>query len=73
MTNKWQTIKTAPKDGTRILLYCEGCVIEGYFYQNYTRKGWDVVILSSHGCGCCSGDLEEPTHWMPLPQPPEED
>ena len=26
--------------------------------------------LLSSGCGCCDKDLENVTHWMPLPKPP---
>ena len=67
----WQPIETAPKDGTHILLYVEGSVIEGYWYSYWEE--WEVVALSSHGCGCCSCGNDDPLYWMPLPEVPDED
>jgi hypothetical protein len=72
----WQPIKTAPKDGTEIILL--------------TRKGicrgkWDVVDFGEYPLDPVykwwvnSDDVfwfeepyDEPTHWMPLPAPPAE-
>lgn len=57
---EWQPIKTAPKDGTKILIGCPPS--EGYpaitivsFWWKPGRKWWDWV---------CS---DKPTNWMPLP------
>jgi uncharacterized protein (DUF2237 family) len=64
MTDKaaWQDISTAPKDGTRILLYRPG-------------NGWCVVIAwwseSAGAYGDYAGFFKDATHWMPLPSPPE--
>ncbi len=63
----WEPIETAPKDGTHILLYIEGIVIEGF----YNNGGWQGGSLSEHGCGCCGSPNDDPTHWMPLPDKPE--
>lgn len=74
-TPQWQPIETAPKDGTNILLLIGGKVIQGYWCcekWNDAFPGWDVVVLPSHGCGCCGDTNPEPTHWMPLPKAPEE-
>jgi hypothetical protein len=68
---KWQPIETAPKDGTRILLFIEDQVIEGHWDDSWPM--WCTAYLSSHGCGCCSSSNEEPTHWMPLPAKPEKE
>lgn len=68
----WQPIETAPKDGTSILLYVDGCVIEGNYRGSEDYKYWGYVSLNSHGCGCCGEDDPEPTHWMPLPEAPKE-
>lgn len=72
--DEWQPIETAPKDGTNILLYAEGRIIEGWYYLIEGRNSgyWKVATLSPHGCGCCADDLENPTHWKPLPKPPEQ-
>lgn len=75
----WRPIETAPRDGTWVLLACpktqlELCVSMGSYYREeeraengrfiggeWTAPDWD---------GSVSGYLE-PTHWMPLPEPPE--
>ena len=68
----WQPIETAPKDGTEVLV----------FWPYWSRKpfiafysgdvgGWDGerCLSPTH----CEAYAERaPTHWMPLPEPPEE-
>ena len=67
----WQPIETAPKDGTHILVIIEDAVVEAWWDENEGyRSEWSTPSLSSHGCGCCSGNNDEPTHWMPLPVRP---
>lgn len=65
---EWQDIKTAPKDGTKILLSCParrgeypGVVEKCYWHVwgHASGKWWDWVCP------------DKPTHWMPLPSPPE--
>lgn len=71
---KWRDMKTAPKDKP-VLLNIENCAIEGQWDNETTTDGsysygpgkWTVVSLSSHGCGCCAGDNDDPTGWAPLP------
>lgn len=29
---------------------------------------WAPIILNYHGCGCCGGEDETPTHWIPIPE-----
>lgn len=55
----WQTMETAPKDGTEILLWDAGkFAIVGYWHP-----------LSGHWT---TGDYAlVPTHWMPLPEGPK--
>jgi hypothetical protein len=53
----WQGIESAPKDGTTVLGYGDG------------RQG-----LYAHDCGSWvdyGGHAVNPTHWQPLPEPPE--
>ena len=67
--NQWKPIDTAPKDGTYVLVYNN----DGYVYDaNYDGGKWRFASADQHGCGCCSGDYDRPTHWMPLPDKPEE-
>lgn len=67
--SEWQPIETAPRDGTDILTWRA---------SQKTRLG---VICGMH-CGFWHPDMKEwqssdlewellPTHWMPLPEPPE--
>lgn len=67
--SEWQPIETAPKDAELLLLYDE---------QEGVRAGfWDAVEISPAGWiatetqGLTCGRME-PTHWMPLPDPPRE-
>jgi hypothetical protein len=65
----WQPISTAPKDETHILV-C-GPDKNGGTYQSVCAwpRNWSgmwPVAYMAYAAG-------EPTHWMPLPQPPKED
>lgn len=59
---KWLPIETAPKDGTRVMVfrmhYLEDIAV--CFYSN-SQKEWVPVNGSVFPSG---------THWMPLPPPP---
>ncbi len=64
---KWQTIDTAPDDGTPVFLIdVRGIRYIGYFNGNTSAWYSDY----------CDGSGEEililPSHWMPLPPPPKE-
>lgn len=58
----WQPIETAPRDGSDVLI--------GGYYPNgvwFVSMGW-----FSEDRGYWSGHkIDPPTHWMPLPQPPQ--
>jgi hypothetical protein len=68
---KWQPIEAAPMDGTNVLLfipkYAMGRVpyvmVQGWNLAG-DRRGW----RSHYG-----GGIIEPTHWMPLPDPPSDE
>ncbi len=62
-TQAWQPIDTAPKDGTEVLVYIRRKVI---------RLGW-YFAPSSRTFGWRDENSRKisPTHWMPLPSPPE--
>lgn len=58
----WQPIAAAPKDGTPILVYTPSA--EG-LPALICRAAWHP------SAGFCVCEFREPTHWMPLPAPPE--
>ena len=65
---EWQPISSAPKDGTQVLLWQKG---EGQFIGEYTFNQWWTDAewandIEGHFLPRCS-----PTHWQPLPPPPE--
>jgi len=66
--SEWQPIETAPKDGTPILLG-----IAGPHY--WPRSAWwclDEERWVVHKGGRFSAWFDiPPTHWMPLPSPPD--
>jgi len=62
---EWQDIASAPKDGTRVLLFAP------------TRAFPEAIIVGWYGVRGSSWMSEpgmwtrNPTHWLPLPTPPE--
>ena len=61
---EWQQIETAPKDGTEILLACALPLVDiglCYWRNDNVMVGW------TWGLG---KEFRNPTHWMPLPDPP---
>lgn len=63
--NDWKPIETAPKDGTRVLVWSQriGCVEICW----WDGDDWESMngLYAPH-CG------DEPTHWMLLPSLPQE-
>jgi hypothetical protein len=78
----WQPIETAPKDGTEVLVWCPSAALvplamhfssEEYFAReygdpDYMEAGWYLSYSYPDGLPECTW---EPTHWMPLPEPPK--
>lgn len=71
----WQPIETAPKDGTKVDLWCINHLHYAKAGQRVCNVDWGRVTdwMGNerddwrHGHG---EDLQ-PTHWQPLPPPPE--
>lgn len=78
MPDVWKTIDSAPRDGTRVLLFCadyDPPFFVGQFmwtelptdHEDYWA-GWSFSeeLIANHA------DTEpEPSHWQPLPEPPK--
>ena len=64
MSGIWQPIETAPKDSTEILLFSEGW---GVWVDKWTKIDDEEMWLM---CDQWENPVE-PTHWMPLPEPPD--
>lgn len=65
----WQPIKSAPKNQARFLAYFpkgtkrpEVCMT----HWSYHNSCW-----MAYGLGRSGRVIYEPTHWMPLPEPPK--
>lgn len=73
-TREWMPIETAPRDGVAVLLCVAG-------YQpavgSWTERGWeyqskcDFAEPAHWDAWLAAASRWEPTHWMPLPQPPQ--
>lgn len=75
MGSEWQPIDSAPKDGTRILVFeGAGSPVCGKVYVGFWYEGDEQASLPySDKCWSDTADPSyerSPTHWMPLPEPP---
>jgi hypothetical protein len=63
MADHWKDISTAPKDGTDFLALIpwqkKHHQMVGYFAPDRKFRSWPGRIIY------------EPSHWMPLPEPPK--
>ena len=70
--SEWQPIKTAPKDGTRILVWIDpGYITVGYWLTD-SHKDRPKPFWGHELCGSRTSRARKlpPTHWMSLPEPP---
>jgi hypothetical protein len=74
----WQPIETAPRDGTLVLLFIrhrEYTRIEiGSFREDEFVPGEPMFFADDYddfSVGYCSTPLNDASHWMALPEPPE--
>lgn len=63
--SEWQPIETAPKDGTLILLWA----FLDWKDDLVPVCGW---YAQSAEMWLCHSAWLNPTHWMPLPEPPKD-
>jgi hypothetical protein len=73
-TVKWQPIETAPKDGTKVVLYCSSS--DTYIFEATYRKAvfmdnsdWHIWDGEYIGAWARIRDWEKPTHWMIITPP----
>ncbi len=77
--SEWQPIETAPRDGTSILVYVRGlepvsaseCSWIGAIYWSWFDPIKYPALATSNGWACLPWQNSQPTHWMPLPEPPK--
>ena len=62
----WQPISTAPKDGTRIIVYRPNA--RGKYISKVGLDYWSEELGD---CWAKSNFETQPTHWQPLPNPPK--
>ena len=81
----WQSIETAPRDGTWILLYdpmTSALIYSGCYDARFDSK-WDPekdemeyvgqwTNYHVESFGYEEHQILAPTHWMPLPPPPQD-
>ena len=60
--SEWQPIETAPKDGTEIL---------GWWKRSKTMEVIVWCDIEHNWLDVQDVPTSAPTHWMPLPTPPE--
>lgn len=77
----WQPIETAPRDGTPVLLAGGEDDTARYMTDDEARRmraptrGWwtkgDGWVITLAEAGYVAVIRNDPTHWMPLPEPPQ--
>lgn len=68
---KWKSIETAPKDGRDILVFSDGKITSMYYENSPSFNSWELS-LPSRGYRDGTSDKCNPTHWMFLPDKPDE-
>jgi hypothetical protein len=72
LTDEWQPIGTAPRNGTLVLAACESKMAahwQTFRFPYPLKQRWNGVKWEAD-----DGHVydPQPTHWMPLPPPPME-
>ena len=70
---EWQPIETARKDEPELLLYCPGeGMTTGFYVSSKQFTGWTTGWVTAGGYDVGYNEIH-PTHWHPLPTPPQSD
>jgi hypothetical protein len=70
----WQPIETAPKDGTEVLLVRNGSFRQIGSWRKPCQQADGYRVNDGEPCWVgysAEKRVPEPTHWMPLPEPPK--
>lgn len=74
----WQPIETAPENEPFLIYAYDAPLIEGFTRnrmmcsaQRYKYSKNSFTIYGAGGYEC-EDDFNDPTHWMPFPEPPKE-
>jgi hypothetical protein len=74
--SEWQSIETAPRDGTKILLHQKFLPDEPFIgYWDFNKWVVSKVSISADVGDWIIDNIDNQeyiTHWMPLPSPPTE-
>lgn len=68
---EWQTIESAPKDGTKVL-YAAGWDFGGKIEWELSVAWWQSDLETFTTNGGDSAESSGQDYWMPLPNPPRE-
>ncbi len=66
----WQPIETAPRDGTEILIFEPASAAKIHVVSWQESEDYKVWCYAEEVLSDICPEGAEPTHWMPLPQPP---
>lgn len=68
--NEWQPIETAPKDGVTIICW-DGLRVDMWRWDKQQHNTRPKPYWARVGLWRARDDRScQPTHWMPLPEPP---
>lgn len=67
----WQPIDTAPKNGTNVLLLRDGIADLGLWSEDRNHYQPRPFWRYRRSVSATSDRAHQPTHWCPLPEPPE--
>lgn len=70
---QWRDISTAPKDGTEVIVFAPDND-PPVFTASCLYDKWSASVEGRHAPAddFFGDDPKRPTHWMPLPEPPEQ-